>query len=197
MKRHSTVLGLALIAFMMAPAEPVSGNGREFFPAASGKAVELVYFGRIKDKTTGRLIRDRAFLTIFEGESGMTFPFTNDAPAHYRSPDIGAAVRELGGTRANPKRMEIQLMVSGYKDVRLTTVPSKPKGAVELNLYMEPVASTGEPAAASTSTRAGTAASDVPAAESPWIQIFVIGAGVVFIAGLTARTLGPLLSRGR
>src|SRR6476660_6914485 len=137
-QRQLTVLAIATIGFTLALTDIVRGNGQQFFPAASGKAVDLVYFGRIKDKSTGRLIRDRAFLTVFDNASGMSFPFTNDSVAHYRSPDVGAAVKELGGVKIDPKNLEIQLMVAGYKDIRITTMPRANHGAVEMNLDMEP-----------------------------------------------------------
>jgi hypothetical protein len=91
-QRQLTVLAVATMAFTLGLTDVVRGNGQQFFAAASGKAVNLVYFGRLKDKSTGRLIRERAFLTIFDNGRGMSFPFTNDYVAHYRSPDVGAAV---------------------------------------------------------------------------------------------------------
>ena len=100
-----------------------------------------------RTKSTGRLIRERAFLTVFDNASGMSFPFTNDSVAHYRSPDVGAAVKELGGAKIDPKNLEIQLMVAGYKDIRLTTLPRANHGIVELNFAMEPTgAGAGQPA---------------------------------------------------
>ena len=95
MSRHVTVLGVAIIVLTLARTEAVRGNGQDFFPAAEGKSSDLVYFGRIKDRSTGHLIRDRAFFTIFDSATGMNFPFMNDSPAHYRSPDVGAAIKEL------------------------------------------------------------------------------------------------------
>src|SRR5229473_2747105 len=136
MSRHVTVLGVAIIALTLARTEAVRGNGQDFFPAAEGKSSDLVYFGRIKDKSTGRLIRDRAFFTIFDSATGMNFPFMNDSPAHYRSPDVGAAIKELGGTKADPKRLQIQLMVSGYKDTKLATLPRTANGSIEIDLFM-------------------------------------------------------------
>src|SRR5712671_5481962 len=130
MNRHVTGLTIAIVGFTLALSEAVRGNGQDFFPAAEGKSVDLVYFGRLKDKSTGRLIRDRAFFTIFDNATGMSFPFINDSIAHYRSPDVGAAIKELGGVKADPKNFEIQLMVAGYKDIRITKLPRTTQGSV-------------------------------------------------------------------
>jgi hypothetical protein len=181
MSRHVTVLGVAIIALTLARTEAVRGNGQDFFPAAEGKSSDLVYFGRIKDKSTGRLIRDRAFFTIFDSATGMNFPFMNDSPAQYRSPDVGAAIKELGGTKADPKNLEIQLMVAGYKNARLTTLPRTSRGAVELNFVMEPATSGQAPPSAG--------------GESPgmfglgWTRILAVGAVALLIAAVMARTL--------
>ena len=186
MSRKATVLGIAIVGFTLALTEAVRGNGQEFFPAAAGKSVDLVYFGRIKDRSTGRLIRERAFLTIFDSATGMSFPFTNDSPAHFRSPDVGAAIKELGGTKADPKNLEIQLMVSGYKDVRLTTLPRTSQRAVELNFVLDPVAS-GRQTAAPTSPPVSTPSPDLSG--SGWTQILAFCSVGLFIAAVTARTL--------
>ena len=183
MSRHVTVLAVVIAGFTLALTEAVRGNGQEFFPAAEGKSPDLVYFGRIKDRSTGRLIRDRAFFTIFDNATGMSFPFTNDSAAHYRSPDVGAAIKEMGGTKADPKNLEIQLMVTGYKDARLTTLPNGSRGAVELNFVMEP--------AASGQASPSSGAESHEAFGSGWTRILAIGAAALLIAAVMARTLIP------
>jgi hypothetical protein len=185
-QRQLTVLAIATIGFTLALTDIVRGNGQQFFPAASGKAVDLVYFGRIKDKSTGRLIRDRAFLTVFDNASGMSFPFTNDSLAHYRSPDVGAAVKELGGIKIDPKNLEIQLMVAGYKDIRLTTLPRANHGAVELNFAMEPTGASGGQPASDTPTES----SSNPPVQSPWAQPIAYSTVGLFMVAVTVRTLG-------
>jgi len=187
MKRHLTVLAIATIGFTLTLTDVVFGNGQQFFPAANGKKVELVYFGRIKDQKTGKLIRDRAFLTIFDNASGTSFPFTNDTVAHYRSPDVGAAIRELGGIKADPKNFEIQLMVAGYKDIRMTTLPRANRGAVELNFTMEPTGA-GAPPSSSSDPPAESKA-DVPV-QSPFAQPIAYGSLGLFMVAVTVRTLG-------
>jgi hypothetical protein len=150
MMRRTIAVLVATVGLPLAFTGVVRANGQQFFAAAQGKQVNLVYFGRLKDKRTGRLIREQAFFTIFENSSGMSFPFLNDSAAHYRSPDVGAAVKELDGKKVDPKDLEIQVMVAGYKDVRLTTLPRTTHGAVELNFDLEPAYSGAPPAADST-----------------------------------------------
>jgi len=194
MNRPVTVLTIAIVGFTLGLTEVVRGNGQEFFPAAEGKTVDLVYFGRIKDKSTGRLIRDRAFFTIFDSATGMSFPFMNDSVAHFRSPDVGAAIKEMGGVKADPKNFEIQLMVAGYKDIRITKLPRTTQGIVELNFAMEP---TGAPAAAAGGS-AGTAAEPTQAPglpeQSPWAQMLAYASAGLFIAAVMVRTVGRRFS---
>jgi hypothetical protein len=188
MKQRLTVLALASIGFALTLTEIVGANGQQFFPAASGKVVDLVYFGRLKDKSTGKLIRERAFLTIFDNASGMSFPFMNDSVAHYRSPDVGAAVKELGGVKVDPKNLEIQLMVAGYKDVRLTTLPRASHGTVELNFSLDPSgAAPGQ--TPSIDAPAESASSGLPV-QSPWAQPIAYSSVGLFMVALTVRTLG-------
>lgn len=187
MKQHLTLLATATIMFTLALTDTVRGNGQQFFPAANGKAIDLVYFGRIKDKSTGRLIRDRAFFTIFDNATGMSFPFINDSVAHYRSPDVGAAVKELGGVKIDPKNLEIQLMVAGYKDIRLTTMPRASHGAVELNFAMEPTATGAARPPASDAPSESQSALPV---QSPWAQPAAYSSVGLFMVALMVRTLG-------
>lgn len=187
-QRPLTVLAMATIGLTLALTDIVRANGQQFFPAASGKTVDLVYFGRIKDKTTGRLIRERAFLTVFDNTTGMSFPFMNDSVAHYRSPDVGAAVKELGGVKVDPKNLEIQLMVAGYKDIRLTTLPRANHGAVELNFSMEPTgAAAGQTPSSDTPSESQSSAAPV---QSAWAQPAAYGSLGLFMVALTVRTLG-------
>jgi hypothetical protein len=191
-EQQFTALTLATIGLTVALSEVVLGNGQQFFPAASGKAIDLVYFGRIKERGTGKLIRERAFLTVFDNATGMSFPFMNDSVAHYRSPDIGAAVKELGGVKVDPKNLEIQLMVAGYKDIRLTTLPRPSRGAVELNFTMEP---TGNGAAQTPSSDAAQLQSVPLPEQSRWTQPAAYGSVGLFMVALMVRTVGRRRSK--
>jgi len=192
MKRQLRILALATIGFTLALGDGLLANGQQFFPAASGKAVELVYFGRIKDKKTGKLIRDRAFLTIFDNATGLSFPFMNDSIAHYRSPDVSAAVKEMGGVKIDPKNLEIQLMVAGYKDIRITTMPRASHGSVEMNFELEPTGTAPASAASDAASEESKAALPV---QSPLAQPIAYGSVGLFMVALTARTLGRRRSK--
>ena len=86
MKRDSTFLSVAILGFILAFAGTVWANGEEFFAAAGSGKIDLVYFGRIKDKRTGHSVTDEAIFLIKDKGTGLSFPFTNDKPGHYRSP---------------------------------------------------------------------------------------------------------------
>jgi hypothetical protein len=185
-QRQFIALAIVTIGFTLALSDVVRGNGRQFFLPATGKAVDLVYFGRVKDKTTGKLIRERAFLAVFDNTTGMSFPFMNDSVAHYRSPDVGAAVKELSGVKVDPKNLEIQLMVAGYKDIRLTTMPRAKHGAVELNFAMEP---TGTGANQTPSDAEELPSAPLPE-QLPWAQPAAYGSVGLFMVALMVRTVG-------
>jgi hypothetical protein len=126
-------LGAALLTSGLALA-----NGDEFFqPAGNGK-VDLVYFGQIKD-TDGHVL-DKALVTLSAKGAGLTLPFMNDVAGHYRSPDIGAAIKDLG-EKVDPSQIEINCDVPGYKQIKPagTAVPSKNSGAIEVDFVMEKV----------------------------------------------------------
>ncbi len=65
------------------------------------------------------MVREPAYFMVTEKRSGMTFPFVNDRPGHYRSPDIGESVEELAGTAVNPDNLEFELSIAGYKNVKV------------------------------------------------------------------------------
>ena len=123
------VLGLGLMASGVALA-----NGGEFFlPAPEHGHVDLVYFGHIKD-TDGKFLDD-AEMTIHVDGIGMTFPFDNDSPGHYRSPDVGAQIKDAGET-VDPSKISIKCEKKGYKQAREVKVPLKPEGTYEIDFVM-------------------------------------------------------------
>jgi hypothetical protein len=132
-----TALGAALAVSRLGLG-PAWANGDEFFqPAGNGK-VDLVYFGHIKD-TDGHVL-DRALVTLSAKGAGLTLPFMNDVIGHYRSPDIGAAIKDLG-EKVDPSRIEIVCDVPGYKQVKPVgpAVPTKNQGAVDVDFGMEKI----------------------------------------------------------
>jgi hypothetical protein len=107
-------------------------NGAEFFAAQQDGPPVLYYFGSIKD-TSGNVL-DKLMVTISVKNAGMNVPFRNDAPGHFRSPDIGKALKGLGKP-VDPGQIEIKITKPGYKLVKSPAVPNK-LGAVQLDLFV-------------------------------------------------------------
>lgn len=129
-------LGCVLVAMVAAlwPPPPVAANGAAFFrPAGKNVKVDLAYFGTIRDETGRQL--DYADVTVSVSGLMMTFPFSNDALGRYRSPDVGALIKEAGG-QANPTQLEITCYVPGYKEARVS-VPKRTKGLHEVDFVLE------------------------------------------------------------
>jgi hypothetical protein len=125
------ILGVALTVSGLAFA-----NGGEFFlPAPEHGKVDLVYFGHIKD-TDGNYL-DGVEMTIKVDGVGMTFPFDNDTVGHYRSPDVGAQIKDNGET-IDPSKITISASKKGYKVVKpaTTAVPPKAEGTYEINFVL-------------------------------------------------------------
>src|SRR5580704_11133452 len=139
MKRDSAFLSVAILGFILASAGTVCANGEEFFAAAGSGKIDLVYFGRIKDRRTGRSVNDEAIFLITDKATGLSFPFTNDKPGHFRSPDVGTAIKEIG-EKVDVNAFEVELHVVGYKKATVTRVPRKTGGNVELDFTLEPLA---------------------------------------------------------
>jgi hypothetical protein len=118
---------------VIATAANAAANGAAFFrPAGNNAKVDLVYVGTIRDVSGRRL--DFADVTVTETHLGLTFPFANDLPGHFRSPDVGALIKE-NGEFVDPSSLEISCWVVGYKMVT-RRVPRKSKGILEVNFVM-------------------------------------------------------------
>jgi hypothetical protein len=185
MTRDSTVLSVAILGFILASAGTVLANGEEFFAAAGSGKIDLVYFGRIKDKRTGRAVTDEAIFLIKDKGTGLSFPFTNDKPGHYRSPDIGTAIKEIG-EKVDVNTFEVELQVACYKKATVTRVPRKTHGTVEIDFALEPLA-------ADTVSAAGVSATD--GASYTRAAIVLIGIAL-FLIVRAARTSGRRWSTG-
>ena len=191
----------------MALATPAWADGYEFFTVDRGKPVNLVYVGQIREKDTGRVVREPAYFMVSEKRSGMTFPFVNDRPGHYRSPDIGESVEELAGFTVNPADLEFEVSVAGYKNVKLTNPPRRNKGVVELNFKVEREGAPGTAAAgegASTASDLVDHSYQAPGADQTDDSsgrsrrfLFMGVAGAAIIAGAAARTSGRRRSTAR
>jgi len=137
---RSTVIRLTLVgllgvlAFGATPSAVVRANGTEFFDAENDGEVLLYYFGNVRD-TKGQVV-DKFMVTV-KG-AGLTFPFRNDTPGHFRSPDIGKAIKGAGKP-VDPREIVVTISKAGYRIVRAPKVPDK-QGAVELDTFIvEPV----------------------------------------------------------
>ena len=181
MKRKLAVRSAGVLVCTLAFAATSWGNGEMFFmPARSGRPVDLVYVGRIKDKQTGRAI-EGVSITITDKRSGLLFPFENNSPGHYRSPDVGAAIKDLAGTKLDAGELQFEVTAMGYKPVTLTKVPRKTNGIVEVNFKLEPESSN---------------ASGAPTEDSPgdstgrlWFWIALGGAVAIATTGVARRAL--------
>jgi hypothetical protein len=208
MKAPILLTALAVLA-STALVTPAWADGYEFFTVDRGKAAKLVYVGQIRDKESGRVVREPAYFMVTEKRSGMTFPFVNDRPGHYRSPDIGESVEQLAGTAVNPADLEFEVSVAGYKNVKLTNAPRRNKGVVEMNFRVE---REGGPAAAAAAAGEGAPpASDLVdhSMQAPGVEqtddsggrsrrfLFMGVAGLAIIAGAAARTSGRRRSTAR
>lgn len=107
-------------------------NGAEFFEAQNDGRVVLYYFGNVKD-SKGNVL-DKLMVTITARNAGLTFPFRNDSPGHFRSPDIGKSI-EGAGKKVDPAQIEVKISKPGYKLVKAPAIPDK-QGAVDLGLFV-------------------------------------------------------------
>ena len=190
MKKLTTVAALVL-----GSAGTLLANGQAFFMAPNRGPVELVYFARVKDAHTGRPIQKKPYVTIVDPFTGIVIPFQGDSPGHFRSPDIGAAILEVSSRPIDTSQMEIMVTAAGYKTVKVKYVPKRSKGAVELNVKMEPKSdaaniSASESIAAATQPDAAGSGSSTPV-DSSKPTFFLLGAcfGLAAISAV-AQTVG-------
>jgi len=156
MKRQqpiSAALVAIVAALVLASAGTLLANGQIFFVPADRGPVDLVYFARVKDARTGRPIKKTPYVNFVDPFSGIYIPFQGDGPGHFRSPDIGAAIKEVSTQPIDTRQLEIVVSAAGYHTLKLTNIPRRAKGAVELSVRMEPKAA-GDNTGASTSTAA-------------------------------------------
>lgn len=127
---------LAIAVLAVCASASAIANGVEFFNAQTDGPAVLYYFGHVKD-TNGNVL-DKLMITVAAKNVGMNFPFRNDSPGHFRSPDVGRAIQGLGKT-IDPSQIEVTITKAGYKMVSAPKVPNK-LGAVQLdNIVMAAV----------------------------------------------------------
>jgi hypothetical protein len=176
MTRESAVRSVAILGFILALAGSAWANGEEFFAPAKNGKIDLVYFGRIKDSRTGRSITDSVYFLLTDKSTGLSFPFTNDKPGHFRSPDVGTAIKEIGEP-VDVNGFVITANVAGYKRATIARMPRKAQGTIELDVRLEPVVPGGVMAAGlSGDTRVST---------RTWVMVIM----VLFVIAAGARTL--------
>jgi hypothetical protein len=170
-------------------------NGESFFIPGLRGPVNLVYFARVKNARTGRPIEKPPYVTIVDPYTGLIVPFVGDSPGHFRSPDIGASIKEITTHPIDTRQLEIVVSAMGYQTVKVSNIPRQSKGAIELTVRMEPRANAagegGRPSAGAVSQR-GTAAggASVPAHSAmPTILLLATCFGFAAIAAV-ARTAG-------
>jgi hypothetical protein len=130
--RRAAFLGYVVFATVLTASPPAFANGQEFFAAPMGK-VDLVYTGRVRD-ISGRFLQ-RAEVVIWSEELGLTFPAITDENGHYRSPDVGANIKEVASV-VDPKGLKAACALPGYEQVRPMVIPNKGHGTVELNCML-------------------------------------------------------------
>ena len=206
MKKQQPIAAASVVfvaALVVASSGTLLANGQSFFIPAGRGPVELVYFARVKDARTGRPIQKAPYVTIVDPFTGIVIPFQGDGPGHFRSPDIGAAILEVSSRPIDTKGMEIMVSALGYKTVKVAHIPRQSKGAVELNVRMEPKENSGNtasgPSAAASSQpgAAGGGSSSAPT-DSAKPTFFLLAAcfGLAAISGVV-RTVGRHSSTGR
>jgi hypothetical protein len=193
---------VAIVAtLVLASAGTLLANGQAFFIPAGRGPVELVYFARVKDARTGRPIQKKPYVTIVDPFTGIVIPFQGDAPGHFRSPDIGAAILEVSSRPIDTKQMEVMVTAAGYQTIKVGYIPRQSKGAVELNVKMEPKTNAdnvGASASIAADSQPAEAGGGTTPTDSAKPTFFLLAAcfGLAAISAV-ARTVGRPESTGR
>jgi hypothetical protein len=191
----AAALVASVAALVLASAATLLANGQSFFIPAGRGPVELVYFARVKDARTGRPIQKPPYVTMVDPFTGIVIPFQGDGPGHFRSPDIGAAILEVSSRPIDTSQFEIMISAAGYKTTKVPYIPRQSKGAVELNVKMEPKANsdnaTASPSGAPASQPAAPSGGSSAPTDSAKPTIFLLAAcfGLAAISAVV-RTVG-------
>jgi hypothetical protein len=148
---------LLIVASLVLGSGTLLANGQAFFVPADKGPVDLVYFARVKNARTGRPIEKPPYVTIVDPYSGIILPFAGDGPGHFRSPDVGAAIKEVTPHVLDTGQLEIVVTASGYHTVKVGHIPRQTKGIIELDVRMEPKLDASGPTSSS-----GAVASQAP-----------------------------------
>ena len=165
-------------------------NGEAFFIPALKGPVNLMYFARVKNARTGRPIEKTPYITIVDPYSGIILPFAGDKPGHFRSPDVGAAIKEVTTHPVDTQQLEIVVTASGYQTVKVRAVPRQSKGTIELDVKMEPKEASGISTSAVASQAPAPPAGPSPAdSMKPTIYLLAACFGLAAIS-VAVRTAG-------
>jgi hypothetical protein len=146
---------------------------------ASSEAIRINYELARQLQENRRSVTDSVYFVLTDKATGLSFPFTNDKPGHFRSPDVGLAIKEIG-EQVDVKAFAIDVNVAGYKKATITRMPRKTQGTIELDVRLEP--------AAGDIVAAGLSAADAPPFTRTWI--ILIGFLVLLVIVKVARTSG-------
>lgn len=138
MKTRLLTSSASIVGWLAVASGTLCANGQSFFLPADKGPVDLVYFARVKDARTGRPIDKKPYVTLVDPYSGIIVPFVGDSPGHFRSPDIGAMIKEVTTHPIDTRQLEVVVTAPGYNTVKVANIPRQSKGAIELNVKMEP-----------------------------------------------------------
>ena len=133
MKMRFTMAAVAATLMLGVSASTLRANGMEFFDAEQDGEVLLYYFGNVRD-SQGKPVENFRVEVKPKNVEGYRALFRNDTPGHYRSPDIGKAIKSLGKP-VDPRFIEVTIIKDGYKVTKSPKVPDK-QGAVELETFI-------------------------------------------------------------
>ena len=132
-------LGSLAFALSALTSSLVWANGQEFFDPGAAAAVDLAYVGRVRD-VSGRFLKG-AEVVVWSPVAGLTFPAVTDAYGHYRTPDVGASLKEVA-VPIDPNDLHVACALPGYELVRQVKIPKKTSGRVVMDFVLRPVGST-------------------------------------------------------
>jgi hypothetical protein len=111
----------------------ISANGQEFFDPGASAKVDLAYVGRVRD-VSGKFLKG-ATVVFWSDAADLTFPSVTDSFGKYRTPDIGASLKELS-IEIDPKELRLACNLPGYELVRTPKIPSKKGGRVVVDFVL-------------------------------------------------------------
>ena len=189
----------AVASLVLVASATLLANGQSFFIVPTNKGpVDLVYFARVKNARTGRPIEKAPYVTIVDPYSGIILPFAGDGPGHFRSPDVGAAIKEVTTHPIDTKQLEIVVTASGYQTIRVKNIPRTLKGTIELDVRMEPKTAGAGVATASAAEHQAPPAGAPATDDSMKPTLLLLAACFGFAAiSVAARTAGRRSSPAR